>query len=63
MRKNSKEIALFMKMRLTLKVLSCITKDVLAISYTKSRKENTVSNCKVDKQKTISISQMFNHLQ
>ena len=56
--RKSKEIALLMKMRPTLKVSYHITKCVLAIIYS-----NSFSHCKVDKKKIVAISQMFNHVQ
>ena len=56
--RKSKEIALLMKMRSTLKVPWCITKCVLAIIYS-----NSFSHCKVDQKKTVATSQMFNHAQ
>ena len=55
---KSKEIALLMKIGLTLKVSYCIARNVLAIFCS-----NSFSNCKVDQKKTIAISQMFNQLQ
>ena len=58
MRENLKEIASYMKMRSTLKVPKCIAKCVLAIICS-----NSFSHCKVDKTKTVAISQMFIHVQ
>ena len=57
-RKKSKEIASLKKIRSTLKVPYCITKCVLVIICS-----NSFSHCKVDQKKTITISQMFNHVQ
>ena len=47
-----------MKMRSTLKVPLCITKDVPAIICS-----NSFSNCKVDQKKPVASAQMFNHVQ
>ena len=55
---KSKEIASLMKVRSTLKGPSCITKCFLAIICS-----NSFSHCKVDQKKTVTISQMFNHVQ
>ena len=51
-------ITTLMKMRSTLKAPYSITKCVLAIIYS-----NLFSHCKVDQKKTVTISQMFNHVQ
>ena len=47
-----------MKTRSTLKVPSCVTKCVLAIICS-----NSFSHCKTDQKKTVTISQMINHVQ
>ena len=46
-----------MKMRSTLHIPYCITKDVLAVIC------SSFSHCKEDQKKTVAISQMFNHVQ
>ena len=53
-----KEIALFMRMCSNLKVPWCITKCIPAIFCS-----NSFSHCRVDQKKTVTISQMLNHVQ
>ena len=54
---KSKEIALLIKMRSTLKVPNCITKGILAIICS-----NSFSHCQGDQKKTEAISQIFSNV-